>query len=113
LPSDSSPRCRCLDGSASLGRGSGRRTRAARGTRFARDRRRSRSPPRARHVCRRSRSEHRPRCSRPGGDDAGSLSEEILNSPETSSGKDRFLNAVAHVPTSSLTRFVTSLPASS
>jgi hypothetical protein len=45
--------------------------------------------------------------------DAGSLPEEILHSPETSSGKDRFLNAVAHVPTSSLTRFVTSLPASS
>jgi hypothetical protein len=29
--------------------------------------------------------------------DAGSLPEEILHSPETSSGKDRLLNAVAHV----------------
>jgi hypothetical protein len=36
-PSGSSSRCRCLDGSAWLDRGSGRRTRAARGTRFAPD----------------------------------------------------------------------------
>ena len=58
-------RRRCPGGSASSGRGSGRRTRAGRGTTSARGRRRSRSPRRACRGCGRSRSGRRRRCSRP------------------------------------------------
>src|SRR5690606_28271191 len=63
-PSGTTCRCRCPGGSRSTGRGSGRRTPAARGTTACPGRTRPRASPRACHGCDRSRWARRRRNSR-------------------------------------------------